>query len=157
MFRPFIAFSILCVFVLAPVVEAAAHCQVPCGIYDETARIGALHEDATTIAKAATQIHQLSTKTDATSAQQLVRWTLTKEEHATRIIRVVAEYFLTQKLKPADPKDKKAHAKYIAALTSCHQLMRAAMVTKQKPEVAAHAALVKAIDAMAGHFVHSHK
>ena len=30
--------------------EARAHCQVPCGIYDDPARIARLAEDTTTIA-----------------------------------------------------------------------------------------------------------
>ena len=43
----------------------SAHCQVPCGIYDDQARIHQLEEDATTIAKAITEINALAGKHDA--------------------------------------------------------------------------------------------
>ena len=134
-----------------------AHCQVPCGIYDETIRFTAMREDASTIAKATRLIQELSGKSDATSIQQLVRWTMTKEDHASNIIKVVAEYFLTQKIKPADPKNKKSYAAYVDVLASCHRVMRAAMVTKQKADPAAVAALNAAVEDLASRFNHSHK
>ena len=136
---------------------AYAHCQVPCGIYDEGARFTAMREDASTIAKATKMIHELNSKTDANSAQQLVRWTMTKEDHATRIITTVAEYFLTQKIKPADPKKKKAYASYIEQLKSCHVVMRAAMATKQKADANAVDTLESAIERLAATFGHAHK
>ena len=75
--------------------RADAHCQVPCGIFDDPERITMLFEDATTIAKAMNQMNELAGKQDAQSQQQFVRWTNTKEEHASRIITVTTEYFLT--------------------------------------------------------------
>ena len=36
------------------------HCQVPCGIFDDGARVAALKEDAATIRKAMVQINELS-------------------------------------------------------------------------------------------------
>ncbi len=56
-----------------------AHCQVPCGIYDDAARIAGLREDATTIAKAINNIKKLSGSHDAEGFNQLVRWINTKE------------------------------------------------------------------------------
>jgi hypothetical protein len=73
----------------------------------------------------------LAGKTDAQSVNQQIRWTNAKDIHASAIITVVAEYFLTQKIKPAKAKDKKAYADYLARLTACHAVMRAAMKTKQ--------------------------
>jgi nickel superoxide dismutase len=118
---------------LASVVGGAAHahCQVPCGIYDDAARLKAMHEDVTTIEKAVRAVSELAGKTDATSVNQATRWILTKEEHASRIITTVSEYFLTQKLQPAESKDAKAWAVYLQALTEHHAVMRAAMKTKQ--------------------------
>jgi len=135
---------------------AYAHCQVPCGIYDETARFTQMREDTTTIAKATKLINELSGKTDANSIQQLVRWTMTKEEHASRIITTVAEYFLTQKVKQADSKNAKAYKAYINQLTSCHLVMRTAMGAKQKAESKAVDALKSAIEDMATVFGHGH-
>ena len=45
------AMAAVALFVTAPRV-LDAHCQVPCGIYDDPARIAELREDATTIEKA---------------------------------------------------------------------------------------------------------
>ena len=131
--------------------KAEAHCQVPCGIYDDPARIVRLHEDATTIAKAIAQINELAGKHDAQSLNQLTRWVTTKEAHASHIIAVVSEYFLTQKVKPvaagADGYDD-----YLKKLADHHAVMVAAMKTKQKPEPATADALRHAIDALAKHY-----
>ena len=156
MIRSSISAAITLAILFASTSIAYAHCQVPCGIYDEAARFTAMKEDASTIAKATKLIGELSGKTDANSTQQLIRWTMTKEEHASRIITTVAEYFLTQKIKAADPKDKKAYKGYVNLLTSCHQVMRASMVTKQKVDAKAVAALNAAIENLAKGFGHSH-
>ena len=84
-----------------PAARADAHCQIPCGIYDDHNRIHQMREDVTTIAKAVKQINALAKKNDAQSKQQLVRWVTNKEQHAERIIRTVSDYFLSQKIKPA--------------------------------------------------------
>ncbi len=130
---------------------AAAHCQVPCGIYDDSARITRLREDATTIAKAIDNIQKLSGSTDAQSINQMIRWVNTKEQHASHIISVVAEYFLTQKVKPV-AKGAEGYEAYLQELADHHGVMSAAMKTKQKPEAAAVEALNKAIDALSGHY-----
>ncbi len=126
-----------------------AHCQVPCGIYDDHARVHAMEEDSVTIEKATRLIAELTGMHDAQSHNQLVRWVKTKEEHASRIISVTAEYFLTQKIKPADPKDTAAWQNYVLHLTTCHNLMRAAMKVKQTVSPANVDALKKAISALA--------
>ena len=113
-----------------------AHCQVPCGIFDESARIQALYEDATTIEKAMRQMNGLAGNTDALSQQQFVRWTHTKEEHAARVITVTSEYFLTQKLKPVAP-DAQGYDDYLQALALHHELLIAAMKSKQTTDTAA--------------------
>ena len=37
-----------------------SHCQVPCGIFDDPARVDALKEDAATVRKAMVQINELA-------------------------------------------------------------------------------------------------
>ena len=59
--------------------DASAHCQVPRGIYDDSARIAAMLEDQTTIAKAMRQIGELSSGGSAKDHNQLARWVTTKE------------------------------------------------------------------------------
>ena len=75
-----------------------AHCQVPCGIYDDPARVTQLLEDVSTIRKAVneiTSLHSLETTT-ATQSNQLIRWVMTKENHASSMITTLAEYFMVQ-------------------------------------------------------------
>jgi len=110
--------------------RALGHCQVPCGIYDDEARIAFLREDAITIKKCMTQINELAAKKDALSFNQASRWVQTKEDHASHIITVVSEYFLTQKVKDVAP-GADNYRKYLESLATHHRVLRAAMKTKQ--------------------------
>jgi nickel superoxide dismutase len=130
---------------------ALSHCQVPCGIYDDAARIERMYEDATTIEKAIGQIIELTGKTDAQSANQLVRWVTTKEAHASNIITIVAEYFLTQKVKPVEP-GAEGYEDYLKKLADHHRVMTAAMKAKQNADLQYVAALRSAIDALAQYY-----
>ena len=131
--------------------SAQAHCQVPCGIYDDAARVKHLREDATTIEKAIQAIIDLSGKTDPQSFNQLIRWTTTKEDHASNVISVVSEYFLAQKIKPvaagADGYDD-----YLKNLADHHAVMVAAMKTKQNADPQVVKDLNSAIDGLAAHY-----
>ena len=128
-----------------------AHCQVPCGIYDDGARIARLNEDAATIAKAVTQINQLSGKHDAQAFNQASRWITTKEAHASHIIEVVSEYFLTQKVKP-EPHGTAGHDAYLHKLADHHAVMVAAMKTKQQSDASRVAELRNAIARLGAHY-----
>jgi len=136
---------------LSAVGSAFAHCQVPCGIYDDPARIAAMREDAQTIAKAITQINELGAKHDILAINQSVRWINTKEQHASNVIATVSEYFLTQKLKPV-AMDADGYDEYLAQLAAHHAVMRAAMTCKQTVDPASAEALSKAIDGIAGYW-----
>jgi len=128
---------------------ALAHCQMPCGIYDDAARIKQLREDAATIDKAIHNIAELSGKTDATSMNQLIRWVTTKEEHASHIITTVSEYFLAQRVKAAGGADLE---KYHQSLADHHAVIVAAMKCKQVPEKASVDALNAAINKIAVYY-----
>ncbi|MFQ5501654.1 MAG: superoxide dismutase [Ni] [Phycisphaerae bacterium] len=130
---------------------AEAHCQVPCGIYDDAARIAAMREDTTTITKAMDQIRRLAGKHDALAFNQASRWVMTKENHASHVIEVVSEYFLTQKVKPVAT-GADGYADYLKKLADHHAVMAAAMKTKQTIDPAAAESLKVAIDALAKHY-----
>ena len=51
----------------------SAKCQVPCGIYDDHARVKRMLEDAATIEKAIVKLSELADKQDVQSTQQVVR------------------------------------------------------------------------------------
>ena len=140
----------LLLIALAPPM-AAAHCQVPCGIYDDAARVARMYEDAATIEKAMLQMQDLAAKTDAQSANQFTRWVITKETHASNIITTVAEYFLTQKVKPVAADDE-GHAAYLAKLEDHHLVMAAAMKAKQKSDPEVVGKLRAALDRLGAHY-----
>ena len=135
----------------------AAHCQIPCGIYDDPMRITMLREDAATIAKAVDTARTLDnddyTSEDGTSAldlNQLIRWTTTKDEAATNIQRIVSDYFLTQRVKaPGDMSDVAAREKYHGQLAAFHRISVAAMKSAQSLDPAATDELVAAIEVVA--------
>lgn len=145
----------LCTLVSAPS-SSLGHCQIPCGIYDDEARITHMLEDAQTIEKAMTAIQELAGKTDAQSANQLARWIVNKESHASDIITITAEYFLTQKLAEV-AEGAEGRDAYLASLADHHAVMRAAMKAKQNVGAEYVATLRGAIEALGARYgVHEH-
>ncbi len=134
---------------------AWAHCEVPCGIYDDHARIDQMLEDGTTIGKAVAQILELTGKTDAQSLNQLTRWINTKENHATRIQDTIAQYFMTQRVKPAR-QGTQAFNDYSMRLVQHHAVMIAAMKTKQTVDPQRVVELREAIEAIGVYYPASH-
>ena len=151
MLRSVPALFTLWLFTAGVVAGAFAHCQVPCGIYDDAARIAQMLEDTETIRKAMGQMAELEGKTDAQSMNQMTRWIMTKEEHASHIIATVSEYFLTQKLQPV-PSGDAGYEVYLRKLADHHAVLRAAMKAKQNTDPSVAAALHEAIEAMAVHY-----
>ena len=110
------------------------HCEVPCGIYADQMRFEQMLEDTQTIAKAITSLNDiaegfLQSPPDAKTVNQMTRWINTKESHATNTQHIVAQYFLTQRIKS----DNENYGKQLAA---AHQVMVAAMKCKQDAEPA---------------------
>ena len=121
---------IAAMFICVAQPRAWGHCEIPCGIYGDHARIDQMLEDTTTIAKAVDQINALARKRDALSINQLTRWVANKDEHATRIQDTIAQYFLNQRVKPA-PSGSPGYDDYVTRLIEHHAVMVAAMKTKQ--------------------------
>ena len=104
------------------------HCQVPCGIFDDPAMVASLREMSATIRKAMAQINELAGGlSDPVKLNQSMRWVMTKEEHCGKIIALVGEYCLCQRVKAAEmsPED------YVDALKIHHLVMQNAMKCKQ--------------------------
>ncbi len=114
--------------------KSYAHCEVPCGIYNDQLRVQLLLEHFTTIEKAMKQINTLSKK-ESVNYNQLVRWINTKEEHANKIQHIVFQYFMTQRIKVKQPETPTAYNKYIRQLTLAHKILVTAMKTKQTTKV----------------------
>lgn len=131
-------------FVLIPN-SVQSHCQVPCGIYDDNARVKGMLEDAATVEKAAAQMAELSGKTSAQDANQLVRWISNKESHAQNVIETISHYFLTQRVKPSQED-------YAERLQKHHAVILAAMKAKQSADPEAAKALTAAIKEIEGYY-----
>ena len=110
---------------------ARAHCQVPCGIYDDEARFTLMLEDVATIEKAMIQIQALG-EAEATNWNQLVRWVETKELHADQLSETIHAYFLAQRIKAADPADEAAWKQWLWGCQAQHMPARMFVPTAQK-------------------------
>ena len=117
--------------VLLPLVfsisTASAHCEIPCGIYDDQLRTQLIAEHATTIEKSMKQIMALS-KANPINYNQLVRWVTNKDNHATEIEHIGSQYFMTQRIKPDQEK-------YSEKLILLHKMLIAAMKCKQTTDL----------------------
>ena len=120
---------------LAVAPTVAAHCQIPCGIYDDELRVQLIEEHITTIEKSMRQINELS-KQSPVDFNQLVRWIDNKEQHAQEIQDIVAEYFLSQRIKAPAAAEGEAWDAYLAQLATLHQITVAAMKAKQTTDAA---------------------
>ena len=124
---------------------AHAHCQIPCGIYDDHARIQSMLEDTATVEKSVKLILELADKSDAQSQNQLVRWVMNKEKHAQQIISTISDYFLTQRVKPSQ-KD------YTERLSKHHAVIIAAMKAKQNADMKYAKNLMESIRALLSYY-----
>lgn len=112
---------------LLTVSQAVAHCEIPCGIYDDEMRIEMILENIVTIEKSMKQIidHE---KEKPRNSNQLVRWVTNKEKHADELQEIVSQYFMTQRLKPGVKN-------YQAMLTSLHEMLIYSMKSKQTTDL----------------------
>jgi len=102
---------------------AAAHCEIPCGIYDDEMRMNMISEHIATIEKSMNQILKIE-KAKQHNSNQLVRWIMNKEQHADEIQEIVTQYFMTQRIKV----DTKNYEKKLGLL---HQMLIHSMKCKQ--------------------------
>jgi nickel superoxide dismutase len=116
--------------VLVVAVGVSAHCQIPCGIYNDPARFTLMAEHIDTIEKSMKKIDALS-KEEKPKYNQLVRWVGNKETHADELSEIITYYFMAQRVKPADTGNADAHKKYVHQLTLLHRMLVHAMKAKQ--------------------------
>ncbi|ACL02512.1 Putative superoxide dismutase, Ni-type (NiSOD) [Desulfatibacillum aliphaticivorans] len=107
--------------------NAMAHCEIPCGIYDDPMRIAMLNEHIATIEKSMKSIIELE-RADHPHYNQLVRWINNKEDHANQFQEIVTQYFMTQRIKLDAPDyDKK--------IATLHRMLVYAMKCKQTTDL----------------------
>ena len=130
--------------------SALAHCEIPCGIYDDPMRIKMMAEHITTIEKSMNRIKALET-TQPINYNQVVRWVMNKEHHADQLQEIVTQYFMTQRIKPGS----KDYSKKLGLL---HEMLIRAMKCKQTTDVSHVATLRKLLKEFEDlYFGHTHK
>ncbi len=137
--------TIIIVFCLGLAAPARDHCEIPCGIYDDQVRITLLKEHIATIEKSMDQISALSTE-GKKNYNQLVRWITNKEDHAGKLMEIVTQYFMTQRIKPVDPADADGYRQYQDRLSLLHQMLVSAMKCKQTTDRVHAARLRELVD-----------
>lgn len=115
--------------------RALAHCQIPCGIYDDPARFTALLENLTTIEKSMNQINELSADDPAAHVNQLVRWVNNKEAHVDDFTEIVTAYFMAQRIKPVAKTDRAAYEKYLTQIELLHRMVVTGMKCRQTTDL----------------------
>jgi nickel superoxide dismutase len=114
---------------------AYSHCQIPCGIYDDEARIKMIAEHITTIEKSMKLIEELSNQ-DEINANQIIRWVNNKEAHADELTHIITHYFMAQRIKIASEGNVQEYRKYIKRLTLLHEMLVTTMKAKQTTDTA---------------------
>jgi len=109
-----------------------AHCQIPCGIYGDDNVFGELMMDVETIEKSMKEIQTLG-ENPGQNPNQLVRWVMNKEKHADKIITVMADYFLAQRIKLERAQtDPESYHKLVGQI---HEITVLAMKCKQTTDL----------------------
>ena len=124
----FLQILVGCSFIFLFSVQAFAHCEIPCGIYDDETRINIIKEHIVTVEKSMNQIIELEKK-EHHNSNQLVRWIMNKERHADKIQEIVTQYFMTQRIKTGTNS-------YEKKLGLLHQMLIYSMKCKQTTDLA---------------------
>ena len=123
------------ILTLAAASGAFGHCQIPCGIYDDEARLDMIGENIATIERAIKQVDELSVA-ETPNYNQIVRWINVKDEHADDISDIVSWYFLQQRIKPVEASEGPLHEDYMHKLRLLHHMLVYSMKAKQSMDLA---------------------
>lgn len=115
--------TVLVLFAASTTATVRAHCQIPCGIYDDPMRIHLMEEHIATIEKSMKQI------TAAPETNQAVRWVMNKDKHADELSEIVTYYFMAQRIKPGCEG-------YTIKLGQLHEILVYSMKAKQTTDLA---------------------
>jgi len=140
------AIAILGALTFALPLSFLAHCQIPCGIFDDGARFALMLEHVDTIEKSMKQIEELG-RAEKPNWNQIVRWVNNKEDHADQLSEIATHYFMAQRVKPPKGADAAAQEKYVKEITLLHGIVVSAMKAKQTTDLQHCANLRKNIEA----------
>ncbi len=129
---------------------ATAHCEIPCGIYDDEMRVKMIAEHITTIEKSMNQNVRLRGQKPG-DCNQRVRWVMNKEDHVNELQYIVSQYFMTQRIKL----DTENYAQKLSVL---HKMLVYAMKCKQTTDLS-HISMLRSLlkEFQNLYFDHGHK
>ena len=113
---------------------AFAHCEIPCGVYDDEMRFDMIVEHIATVEKSMNTILELQEE-ERTNYNQLVRWVNNKENHADKIQNIICQYLMTQRVKPVGKEDNFKREIYVKQITLLHEMLILAMKMKQTTDL----------------------
>ncbi len=111
-----------------------SHCQIPCGIYDDSMRFDMMAEHIRTIEKSMKEIAGLSGQTNS-NMNQIVRWVNNRDTHADALSEIITYYFLAQRVKPVEQAETGAHENYLLKLELLHKMLVSSMKCKQTTDL----------------------
>lgn len=112
--------------------KSLAHCEIPCGIYNDSLRVILVKEHIKTIEKSINMIVELSNEKNV-NYNQLVRWVINKDEHCVKIQDIATRYFMFQRVKLSDDSaEEKKNSKMLGLL---HKLCVYSMKAKQTTDL----------------------
>lgn len=115
--------TVIVLFTASTTAIVQAHCQIPCGIYDDQMRIHLMEEHVATIEKS---MNQINAKPET---NQAVRWVMNKDKHADKLAEIVTYYFMAQRIKPGCEN-------YAQKLSQLHEILVYSMKAKQTTDLA---------------------
>jgi len=149
-------FLLLTFAVMIFTADMQAHCEIPCGIYDDSLRVKLMKEHVLTIEKSMNEALKLQEK-NPSDINQLTRWIINKEEHADKIQDIATQYFLFQRIKPPKTGNDHETDKYYKELSFIHEICLYAMKTKQTLDLKNIQLLNEKITAFEkSYFLHEH-
>ncbi|KPK64494.1 superoxide dismutase [candidate division WOR_3 bacterium SM23_42] len=126
--------AVLPLLMVMGVNTAFAHCEIPCGIYDDEMRFEMIVEHIVTVEKSMNMILTLIEQ-ERIDHNQLVRWINNKESHADEIQDIVCQYFMTQRIKPVEKGEDVKYITYVKQITLLHHMLIIAMKMKQTTDL----------------------
>ena len=153
--KHFVLISLLTIVTISISNKTYAHCEIPCGIFEDTLRIELIKEHIVTIEKSMKMIIELSNK-EVLDYNQIVRWVNNKEDHAEKLQEIVSQYFLHQRIKPTSSENQEMYNKYIKQLTLLHELLVYSMKAKQTIDLSLISKLNNTVIAFEEVYFHKH-
>ena len=104
-----------------------AHCQMPCGIYQDAMIYDLIDQYAETMVKAVTVMNQSKFET-VRERNEFMRWVMEKEKESNDTSQLITTFFMQQKIKPGEPDTQKR-------IEAAHKLLCLIVAIKQNADV----------------------